>query len=464
LPSSHITTDSIAPLLAGLQKARAETDELFALVAPGALYERTIAERHRLIFYLGHLEAFDWNLLGRGVLQLEPHDAGFDQLFSFGIDPTQGNNPSDVPADWPREAQIRGYNQTIRRRLDDVLRERGEKAQLPPLAADGTLLHVAIEHRLMHAETLAYLLHQLAYEKKRRPGVSPSKPAASFELGPEARMATIPTGKATLGQAGNGSHGGPASAAARFPFGWDNEFEASVVDVPEFRIGVFPVTNAQFLEFVRAGGYADRSLWDAENWDWKESRGLRHPFFWEADAGRWFYRGMFERIPLPLDWPVYASHAEASAYARWAGKALPTEAQWHRAAYGTPAGVERLYPWGDAPPDATRGKREMVFGNFDGARWEPESVAAHPAGASAFGVQDLLGNGWEWTSTPFGPFPGFQPFPFYLGYSADFFDGRHFVMKGGSPRTAECFLRRPFRNWFQPRYPYMYATFRCVEA
>ena len=165
---------------------------------------------------------------------------------------------------------------------------------------------------------------------------------------------------------------------------------------------------------------------------------------------------MFERVPLPLDWPVYVSHAEAAAFARWAGRSLPTEAQWHRAAYGTPDGGERIYPWGDAPPDPTRG-------NFNFAAWDPQPVTAHPAGASAFGVQDLLGNGWEWTSTPFAPFPGFQPFPFYPGYSADFFDGRHFVMKGGSARTAECLLRRPFRNWFQPRYPYVYATFRCVE-
>jgi formylglycine-generating enzyme required for sulfatase activity len=90
-------------------------------------------------------------------------------------------------------------------------------------------------------------------------------------------------------------------------------------------------------------------------------------------------------------------------------------------------------------------------------------VDAHPAGASAFGVFDLLGNGWEWTSTPFGPLPGFQPFPFYPGYSADFFDGKHFVMKGGSPRTDACMLRRSFRNWFQPHYPYVYATFRCME-
>jgi formylglycine-generating enzyme required for sulfatase activity len=165
---------------------------------------------------------------------------------------------------------------------------------------------------------------------------------------------------------------------------------------------------------------------------------------------------MFAEIPLPLDWPVYVSHDEASAYALWAGKELPSEAEWHRAALGTRGGSERAYPWGaDAP--APR------HGNFDFARWEPVSVGSYPEGRSDFGVFDLVGNGWEWTRTPFAPFPGFQPFSFYPGYSANFFDGKHFVMKGGSPRTAACMLRRSFRNWFQPHYPYVYAKFRCVE-
>ena len=448
--------ETFQPLLRRLQEARKETDALFALLAPEALYERPITERHRLVFYLGHLEAFDWNLLGRDEFDLESHNAAFDKLFAFGIDPAHGDLPSDQPGDWPREAQIRDYNRTTRRRLDDEIHGLEGMKSLPPLVADGTLLHVAIEHRLMHAETLAYLLQRLPYEKKRRrsAGTSPSVLAHQPLM---ARLATIPRGTATLGQPRrNGHHAAPAAGGEPFPFGWDNEFESSLADVPEFRIGVFPVTNAEFLEFVRAGGYRDAALWNPEDWSWKESRGLAHPAFWEPDGEEWFCRGMFERVPLPLDWPVYVSHAEAAAYARWAGRSLPTEAQWHRAAYGTPDGGERIYPWGDAPPDPTRG-------NFNFAAWDPQPVTAHPAGASAFGVQDLLGNGWEWTSTPFAPFPGFQPFPFYPGYSADFFDGRHFVMKGGSARTAECLLRRPFRNWLQPRYPYVYATFRCVE-
>jgi formylglycine-generating enzyme required for sulfatase activity len=165
---------------------------------------------------------------------------------------------------------------------------------------------------------------------------------------------------------------------------------------------------------------------------------------------------MFEEFPLPLDWPVYVSHAEASAFARWAGKSLPTEEEWHRAAYGTPQGIENYYPWGTAAPSAGRG-------NFDLHRWDPAPVNAYPEGKSAFGVEGLLGNGWEWTSTVFAPFRGFEPFPFYRGYSADFFDGKHFVMKGGSPRTAACMLRPTFRNWFQAHYQYVYTGFRCVR-
>jgi len=165
---------------------------------------------------------------------------------------------------------------------------------------------------------------------------------------------------------------------------------------------------------------------------------------------------MFGDIPLPLDWPVFVTHDEARAYADWAGKTLPTEAQFHRAAYGTPTGEERQYPWGDDFPESTRG-------NFDFQRWDPVPVTGTPAGDSAFEVAQLVGNGWEWTSTVFNPFAGFQPFPFYPGYSAPFFGGGHYVLKGGSARTAARLLRRSFRNWFRPNYRYLHAGFRCVE-
>jgi formylglycine-generating enzyme required for sulfatase activity len=156
-----------------------------------------------------------------------------------------------------------------------------------------------------------------------------------------------------------------------------------------------------------------------------------------------------------LDWPVYTTQEQARAYATWMGLSLPTEAEWHRAACGTPDGSERTYPWGSSAPAAKHG-------NFGCHHWDPVAVT-ETSGESAFGVAQLGGNGWEWTSTVFAPFPGFQPFPFYPGYSADFFDGAHYVLKGASPRTATVFLRRSFRNWFRPNYPYVYAGFRCVE-
>lgn len=166
-------------------------------------------------------------------------------------------------------------------------------------------------------------------------------------------------------------------------------------------------------------------------------------------------RRMFAEIPLPLDWPVYATHEQACAYAAWCGLRLPTEPEFHRAAYGEPGGGERRYPWGEAPP-------KPMHGNFGLQAWNPTRVDAHPAGTSAFGFWQMVGNGWEWTGTAFGPFPGFAPFPFYRGYSADFFDNQHYVLKGASPRTALPLLRRSFRNWFRPEYRYAFATFRCV--
>jgi ergothioneine biosynthesis protein EgtB len=428
-------------LLERLAEARSQTDALFALLAPDSLYERPIPERHRIIFYVGHLEAFDWNLLHERTLRLKPFRPEFDRLFAFGIDPVGGGLPTDQPKDWPSQMEVRDYVSRVRQSLDAgleaALQSGAEHGEFP---AD-LLLQAAIEHRLMHAETLAYMFHQLPLEQKVRQ--SPIRQAVVPS--PTPRMIEIPAGRATLGL--------PHSTGA---FGWDNEYSIHVVSVPAFSIDRYMVTNGEFLDFMVADSYANRDLWSEGDWNWKTERGITHPVFWKPRDHRWHYRTMFDEIPLPLDWPVYVSHAEASAYARWADRTLPSEAQWQRAAYGTPDGEERIYPWGNEAP----GPRH---GNFDFQRWDPTPVGAFPEGESAFGVSDLLGNGWEWTSTLFAPFPGFERFAFYPGYSADFFDGKHYVMKGGSARTAACMLRHSFRNWFQPHYQYVYAGFRCVS-
>ncbi len=432
-------------LQARLADARARTDALFDVVRPDSLYERPIRERHRIVFYLGHLEAFDWNLLRERLLNRKSFQPEFDRLFAFGIDPVDGGLPSDQPADWPALADIHRYVSRVRTSLDAGLATAFSFGAEPKGDLQGfpasVLLNAAIEHRLMHAETLAYMLHQLPLERKRRETVAP--PPRARQVVPA--MLEIPAGSVTLGLS-RGTSG----------FGWDNEFEAHEVNVPSFAIDRYKVSNGQYLEFVTAGGYEDRALWTADDWKWREENGIVHPAFWKRLGQRWYVRAMFEELPLPLDWPVYVSHAEASAFARWAGKSLPTEAQWQRAAFGTPHGSERAYPWGSEGP-------RRAQGNFDFRSWDPVPLRAFPKNRSAFGVTGMLGNGWEWTASVFAPFPGFKPFEFYPGYSADFFDGRHFVAKGGSARTAACLLRRSFRNWFQPRYPYVYAGFRCVS-
>ncbi len=396
-----------------LNSARELTDSIFALLSPEAFYSRPIPERHRLVFYLGHLEAFDWNLICRKTLAVDTFSPQFDALFEFGIDPPVGQAAADVPADWPGIPEIRAYNNHVRARIDELLDE-----------APDEIVHVAIEHRLMHAETLAYLLHNLPYDQK-----APREADLIYTTGRlDNPMIEIATGPATLGQ-------NPGE------FGWDNEFDRHQVDVPGFRVSKYKITNGEYLDFVEQGAPA--------------------PHFWtrpgNAPGDAWFYRGMFSEVPLPLNAPAYLSHDEATAYARWRGLRLPTEAEFHRAAYETPHGESRPYPWGKADPDASRG-------NFDFEHWDPMDVNAHPAGGSAWGVSDLVGNGWEWTATQFAPFAGFKVRQFYPGYSQNFFDEAHYVMKGGSPVTAACMLRRSFRNWFRPNYPYVYAGFRVVES
>jgi ergothioneine biosynthesis protein EgtB len=421
------------PLVQRLIDARRISDALFAVVKPDYLYERPIRERHRIVFYIGHLEAFDRNLFDQRLFELPAFAPELDQLFAFGIDPVDGGFPTDQPSDWPSLDTVRDYAARAREQIDAALDALGDPAQAD---AAGLLLNVAIEHRLMHAETLAYMLHQLPLVQKdtglRKPVVTRPQPRDALSS-----MVSVPAGEAVLGM---------TREAGRF--GWDNEFGEMRVDVPAFAIDRHMVTNGAFLAFVEDGGYREPKWWAQQDWAWKEAEQIGQPAGWSRrDApdghGEWILRTMFDEVPLPLDWPVYVSHAEASAYARWAGKSLPTEAQWQRAAHGAPQGAS---------------------GNFDFRNWDPLPVDAHPDNISAFGVEGQFGNGWEWTSTLFDALPGFEAFPFYPGYSANFFDGQHYVLKGGSARTASCMLRPEFRNWFQPHYQYVYAGFRCVRG
>lgn len=449
-------------LAAELARGRQRTDAFFAWLRPDALCLRAIAERHRLIFYLGHLEAFDWNLLGTRVLGLPAIDSSLEALFAFGIDPVDGKLPCDSAQDWPALSVVQTFCQRVRTTLD---------AALQRLIDDGSLLDrstrdaidMAIEHRLMHLETLSYKLPHLplsafvpaAYEAARdQPG--PQQPGYDRVGGPgKARRIEIPAGPATIGRDRDAQ------------FGWDNEFGQQSTQVAAFALDARPVTQGELLTFVQAGGYADRSLWLDEDWDWRQRQDLNQPTRWlqRGPGEPILFRAAFAEIPLPLDWPAQLSLAEARAYLRYlrqSGTAptarLPSEAELHRAAYATPSGAERpsaaIYPW---PGDAAQ---PLYHGNFGCLRHDPCPVGAFPAGDSALGIADLYSNGWAWTDTPFRPLPGFQIDPRYPGYSQPFFDDKHFVIRGAAACTDPRFLRRSFRNWFQPHYPYVFSNLR----
>jgi ergothioneine biosynthesis protein EgtB len=429
------------PFAQAFLRARQRTEEILALLRPEAYTMRPIRLRHPFVFYDGHLSAFNWNQLFRRTLGVESFNPDFDARFGRGIDPDPTASPTREDR-WPPRDAIQHYKREISQRLADFL-ERFDPEQPPhPWLKDGRLLHIMLEHELMHQETLLYMVHQLpaAFKQPRAP--HGPRDASPPQAHPGGGAVTVPEGFARLG-----------ARPVDGPFVWDNELPGHDVRVPAFRIDATLCTNRQYMAFLEAGGYQHSEFWDAPAWDWLSHERITHPRFWQPRDSGWTYRDLFAEIPLPPDWPVMVTQAEATAYARFMGKRLPTEAEWHRAAFGDDP--ERPYPWGWEPPSAQHG-------NFDFQRCGPAPVGSFPQGASSLGVLDLLGNGWEWTCTPFGPFEGFQADPSYPGYSADFFDGKHMVLKGGSWATDAKLLRASFRNWFYATYPYAYATFRCV--
>jgi formylglycine-generating enzyme required for sulfatase activity len=353
-------------------------------------------------------------------LRESPIDERLERLFERGIDPKDAQSArAHERTDWPSREEIEAFGRRCDERVYEALAQAPLVDERVPRLVRGQAVFTALEHEQMHHETLIYILHRLDNDRKGRIAQTHHDTPP-----PRNEFVTVPAGTATLG-----------ADRDAIAFGWDNEFDAHDVHVPEFHAQRYPITNADYLEFVRSGATL--------------------PPFWIERDGALLLRGVFEDLPLPLSWPAYVTHEQARAYAQWKSTRLMSEAEYHRAAFGTPDGSQRLHPWGNEPP-------APMHGTFDFERFDPEPVDAHPAGASAWDIYDLVGNGWEWTSTPFAPFAGFEPMASYPQYSADFFDGKHYVLKGASPVTARELIRPSFRNWFYGDYPYMYAKFRCA--
>ncbi len=389
---------------------RERSRELFALIKDEAYYDRPIALRNPIVFYEGHFPAFSFNTLSKLAHKQPGIDARLELLFARGIDPEDEAavpNPTDL---WPSREDVQAFAAECDARVEGALLNAPLEDDRVPELRGGEAVFTILEHEQMHHETLLYMLHNLAYEKKIAGDAIEFARAST-----DKRSVMIPRGRAKLGEARGSA------------FGWDNEFPRHFVDVDAFEIDAHNVTNGDYLEFM-------------------DATGARAPHFWLRENDAWLYRGLLSKAPLPLDAPVYVTQDEATSFANWKGKRLATEAELDRATYGDREEEE--------PVDAS-------LGNFDFARYDPVAIGSYAP--NEFGVYDLIGNGWEWTSTVFDGFEGFEPMPSYRVYSADFFDGAHFVMKGASPVTARELVRRSFRNWFRPNYPYVYATFRCVS-
>lgn len=388
---------------------RARTRALFDIIRPDAYYDRPIPLRNPIVFYEGHLPGFAVNTLVKLAHGRAGVDARLETLFARGIDPEDESKVGSPTDAWPSRDTVQQFGAACDELVIDALRNLPLEDDDVPQLRGGEAILTILEHEVMHQETLLYMFHEMEHGKKRASGAGLpggiARATSPRSLKPEAIH--IPAGDTTLG-------------TPRGRFGWDNEFPAHVVHVPAFTIDSHNVTNGDYLAFV-------------------EATGAQPPHFWAQKGSEWYWRGMFAFEPLNRDAPVYVTHEEAEAYARWKGKRLPSEAEWHRAAEGEP---------GD--------------GHFDFKGFDPITAGQYPP--NAHGVYDLTGNGWEWTSTVFDGYPGFEPMPSYPVYSSDFFDGAHYVMKGASPVTARMLVRPGFRNWFRPNYPYVYATFRCASS
>jgi iron(II)-dependent oxidoreductase len=281
------------------------------------------------------------------------------------------------------------------------------------------------QHEQQHVETML-ATHQL---RAGEPLLGPGAPLPPWRPVPRDSV-LIPAGEFVLGVDG-----------ADEPWSLDNERPAHVVDQPAFRIGRFPVTNAEWQRFIDDGGYDEPRWWSSRGWAHRIAVDLRRPEFWSVDGSRRRF-GIVEEIPP--DEPVqHVCFFEAEAYAAWAGARLPTEQEWEKACVWDPAlGRRRRWPWGSSDPTPP-------LTNLGGEALRPAPVGAYPAGASPYGVEQLMGDVWEWTSSAFEPWPGFTPM-LYRQYSAPFFGGDYRVLRGGSWAVGGASIRPSFRNWDLP--------------
>jgi iron(II)-dependent oxidoreductase len=395
-------------------------------------------------WHFGHIAMTEeyWTLT-RALGRL-PHAP--DYTFTFANIP---ENPKDNRVHLPDREQIKAYMAMTREKVLHALEETDLETD-DPLIAEGYAWEFAYQHECQHQETIAELLQLLCkHTYMIKPVLSDSHASVVMQTTPATEMVPIPGGTFLMGS--DDRHG------------YDNEKRAHEVTVAPFQLERHPVTAGQWAEFIQAGGYERPELWTPEGWEWRQREQAEMPEYWfRAPGGYGNYvaiLGAPRFLALGLD-PLSAvsgiSWYEADAYARWRGKRLPTEAEWeYAAAYDPVDGRSRRYPWGDAetiPAGVNCGAH-----NSD---WRQPLGESH---RNAFGLENMAGTVWEWTSTPFLPYPGFVAYP-YDGYSKDHMDGAHYVCRGGSWATSTPILRCSFRNWYVPTYRQGFLGLRLAAS
>ncbi|MHA1536246.1 MAG: SUMF1/EgtB/PvdO family nonheme iron enzyme [Alphaproteobacteria bacterium] len=313
----------------------------------------------------------------------------------------------------PAKAAVIDYAEEIRERTLDYLAN-------APLADEERVWRFVLQHEAQHGETITFLRNLM--------GDTPAAGSLDTASSPDIEFLDVPGGPGSIGSDGFDAI--------------DNERPRHDIDVPGFSISRYPVTQGQFARFIEAGGYGERGLWSREGWRWLERAGIARPLYWREGC---------------LSHPVAGVSAhEAEAFCRFADARLPSEAEWEKAASWDPENRSAsAFPWGDTLPGPG-------LANCDRARRGTTPVDRHPTGRSPYGAEDMMGNVWEWTSSVFAPYRGFEAWP-YEGYSKIYFDGKHRALRGGSWASRPWAMRASFRNWYVPETRQILSGFRLAR-
>jgi 5-histidylcysteine sulfoxide synthase/putative 4-mercaptohistidine N1-methyltranferase len=394
--------------------------------------------RHPLIFYYAHTATFFINKLSVTKLLDKRVDPKMESMMAIGVDEMSWDDLDDAHYDWPAVEEVQAYRNKVRSIVEDKIRT---MPLTMPIGWDDPfwIILMGIEHERIHLETSSVLIRQLPIDQVRPHPYW--QPCSESGPAPENTLVDVAAGRVVIGK--DRDHA---------LYGWDNEYGRSETDVAAFQTGRYLVSNGEFLEFVRDGGYKREELWTEEGWSWRNYRSKGRPVFWVTDGeGGFRYRTMLEEIDMPLDWPVDVNYLEAKAFCNWktekTGKQyrLPTEAEWYRMA----ARVDTDQPYWDEAP-----------GNIN------LEYCASSCPVDRFdngGLFDVIGNAWQWTETPIDAFQGFEVHPAYDDFSVPTFDTRHNMIKGGSWISTGNEATRASRYAFR-RHFFQHAGFRYVQS